>query len=73
MGLSGRHSKRNNGWVLTADRKFNDPFLYYSSWREAPIVANDKQIRIGGIFSVATGRKRRRLLWQRRRILYALE
>ena len=44
-------SKRNNGWVLTADRKFNDPFLYYSSWREAPIVANDKQIRIGGIFS----------------------
>jgi outer membrane protein assembly factor BamB len=44
-------SKQNNGWVLTAERKFNDPFLYYSGWREAPIVANDKQIRIGGIFS----------------------
>jgi outer membrane protein assembly factor BamB len=44
-------SKRNNGWVLTAERRFNDPFLFYSSWREAPIVANDKQIRIGGIFS----------------------
>jgi len=44
-------SKRNNGWVLTAERKFNDPFLYYSSWREAPIVANAKQMRIGGIFS----------------------
>jgi outer membrane protein assembly factor BamB len=24
-------SKRNNAWVLTADRKFNDPFLYYSA------------------------------------------
>jgi len=37
--------------VLTADRKFNAPFLYHSSWREAPLVANDQQIRIGGIFS----------------------
>jgi outer membrane protein assembly factor BamB len=39
------------GWVLTADRKFNVPFLYHSNWREAPIVANDQQIRIGGVFS----------------------
>ena len=37
--------------MLTADRKFNVPFLYHSNWREAPIVANDQQIRIGGIFS----------------------
>ena len=44
-------SKRNNGWVLTADRKFNDPWLFHSSWREAPIVANVHQIGIGGIFS----------------------
>ena len=44
-------SKQNKGWVLTADRKFNAPLLYHSSWREAPIVANDQQIRIGGIFS----------------------
>ena len=44
-------SKQNKGWVLTADRKFNAPFLYHSSWREAPLVANDQQIRIGGIFS----------------------
>src|SRR6184192_3955690 len=44
-------SKQNKGWVLTADRKFNAPFLSHSSWREAPLVANDQQIRIGGIFS----------------------
>ena len=44
-------SKQNKGWVLTADRKFNTPFLYHSSWCEAPLVANDQQIRIGGIFS----------------------
>jgi outer membrane protein assembly factor BamB len=44
-------SKQNKGWVLTAERKFNTPFLYHSNWREAPIVANDQQIRIGGVFS----------------------
>ena len=44
-------SKQNKGWVLTADRKFNTPFLYHSSWCEAPLVANDEQSRIGGIFS----------------------
>ena len=44
-------SKQNKGWVLTSDRKFNVPFLYHSTWREAPLAANDQQIRIGGIFS----------------------
>ena len=44
-------SKRNNERVLTADRKFNDPFFFHSSWREAPIVATDEQIRLGGIYS----------------------
>src|SRR5438874_5705020 len=44
-------SKQNKGWVLTADRKFNGSFLFHSNWREAPIVATDEQIRIGGIFS----------------------
>jgi len=32
-------SKQNKGWALTAERKFNQPLLYYSNWREAPIVA----------------------------------
>ena len=44
-------SKKNKGWVLTADRKFNEPFTFRSSWREAPIVSTDRQINIGAIFS----------------------
>jgi eukaryotic-like serine/threonine-protein kinase len=44
-------SKRNNGWVLTSDRKFNNPMLYYSNWREAPIVAQTWQFSVGSILS----------------------
>jgi len=44
-------SKRNAGWVLTADRRFNAPLLYPSSWREAPIVATARQFSVGSIFS----------------------
>lgn len=44
-------SKQNRGWVLTADRKFNEPMVFYSSWREAPIVGTDRQFNIGAIFS----------------------
>ena len=44
-------SKQNKGWVLTADRSFNAPLLYHSSWREAPLVATDRQFSIGAIFS----------------------
>jgi len=44
-------SKQNKGWVLTADRSFNEPLLYHSIWREAPIVATDRQFGIGAIFS----------------------
>ena len=44
-------SKQNKGWVLTSDRKFNAPMLYYSNWREAPTVATDRQFGIGAIFS----------------------
>ena len=44
-------SKQNDGWVLTSERKFNEPFLFWSNWREAPLVANDQQIRLGGIYS----------------------
>ncbi len=44
-------SKQNKGWVLTADRGFNEPLLFHSNWREAPIVAADREFAIGGIFS----------------------
>jgi outer membrane protein assembly factor BamB len=44
-------SKQNKGWILTADRKFNEPMFFTSNWREAPIVGIDRQQMIGGIFS----------------------
>ena len=44
-------SKRNDGWALTADRQFNGPFLFWSSWREVPIVATVAQFGVGSIFS----------------------
>jgi outer membrane protein assembly factor BamB len=44
-------SRRNAGWTLTAERKFNAPMLFWSSWREAPIVATDRQFGVGSIFS----------------------
>ena len=44
-------SKRNDGWTLTADRKFNITMLFWSSWREAPIVAADRQFEVGSVFS----------------------
>ncbi len=44
-------SRRNAGWALTADRKFNSQFLFSSSWREAPIIATIQQFGVGSIFS----------------------
>ncbi|HEY3661943.1 MAG TPA: PQQ-binding-like beta-propeller repeat protein [Chthoniobacterales bacterium] len=44
-------SKENRGWVLTKDRSFNDPLLYHSAWREAPLIAFGQQLSVGAIFS----------------------
>jgi outer membrane protein assembly factor BamB len=44
-------SKQNKGWVLTSDRKLNEPMFFTSSWREAPIVGTERQFNIGAIFS----------------------
>jgi outer membrane protein assembly factor BamB len=44
-------SKQNNGWVLTADRKFNQPLLFFDNWFEAPLLAQDRQLSVGSIFS----------------------
>lgn len=44
-------SKQNKGWILTSERKFNGPMVFYSSWREAPILASERQVTIGSIFS----------------------
>jgi outer membrane protein assembly factor BamB len=44
-------AKENKGWVLTSERKLNQPLLFYSNWREAPLVATDREFGIGAIFS----------------------
>ncbi|MGI9088674.1 MAG: PQQ-binding-like beta-propeller repeat protein [Chthoniobacterales bacterium] len=44
-------SKENRGWVLTSERKFNAPLIFYSSWRENPTVGVDQQFSIGSVFS----------------------
>jgi len=44
-------SKQNSGWVLAADRKFNNAVLFHSVWRESPAVGTDREINIGAVFS----------------------
>jgi outer membrane protein assembly factor BamB len=44
-------SKKNAAWVLTSDRKLNEPMIFVSNWREGPIAGSDREFRIGSIFS----------------------
>ena len=44
-------SKENKGWVLTSERRFNNPMLFFDNWREAPLLAQDRQTSVGSIFS----------------------
>ena len=44
-------SKRNLGWVLTADHKFNAPMLFTSNWYEPTLAAFDRQSSVGSFFS----------------------
>ena len=44
-------SKANEGWVLTADRRFNGPLLFSSFWRERWAVAIERQAGVGSFFS----------------------
>jgi outer membrane protein assembly factor BamB len=44
-------SKENRGWALTADRRFNQPLLYSSSWREKPIIGLTMQNEVGPFYS----------------------
>ena len=51
-------SRENKGWVLTSERRFNGPLLFFDNWREGPLVAQDRQLSVGSIFSsplVASG------------------
>ena len=44
-------SKQNAGWVLTADRKFNNSLLFRSGWQSPTIEATNRMFRVGSIFS----------------------
>jgi len=46
-------SKRNAGWVLTADRKFNNSLLFHSGEQSqgTAIDATNRMLRVGSIFS----------------------
>jgi eukaryotic-like serine/threonine-protein kinase len=44
-------SKQNRGWALDKDRRFNNALLFSSTWREAPIVAQDRQLSVGSFVS----------------------
>jgi outer membrane protein assembly factor BamB len=44
-------SKRNDGWMLTAERRFNTPMIFWSSWREVPMIAAVQQLGVGSILS----------------------
>jgi outer membrane protein assembly factor BamB len=44
-------SRQNYDWALTADGQFNEPLLFWSGWREAPIVGALQQFGHGAILS----------------------
>jgi outer membrane protein assembly factor BamB len=44
-------SKRNLGWTLTADRKFNATMLFTSSWEQAFLASFERETSVGSIFS----------------------
>jgi len=44
-------SRQNRGWILTAGRKFNAAMLYVSNWREAALLAPEREFTVGSILS----------------------
>jgi outer membrane protein assembly factor BamB len=44
-------SRQNRDWVLTSDRKFNNPMLFISSWFEHGVGGSMREFGIGSIFS----------------------
>ena len=44
-------SRANQGWALTADRRFNTPMTFRSGWREGMALAFARQSGVGSIFS----------------------
>jgi outer membrane protein assembly factor BamB len=44
-------SRQNRNWALTAERKFNSPMIFTSSWREATVTALNLQNSVGPFYS----------------------
>ena len=44
-------AKQNPGWVLTAQRKFNNSLLFRVQWQDANTVAVERMFAVGSIFS----------------------
>jgi len=44
-------SKQNPGWVLSAERKFNNSLLFRTTWQAPVIDATYRMLRVGSIFS----------------------
>lgn len=44
-------AKQNRGWVLTSERKLNEPMIYLSPWREAATSGLDVLASVGSFFS----------------------
>jgi outer membrane protein assembly factor BamB len=42
---------QNRGWVLTRDRRMNEPLSFFSTWHGNWLVAVDREFGIGQIFS----------------------
>src|SRR5205823_8870578 len=48
-------SKQNANWILTAERRFIVPLLFFDGWREAPLVSAYRHFGIGAVFSCPMG------------------
>jgi outer membrane protein assembly factor BamB len=44
-------SKENKGWVLTAERRFNNPLIFFDNWKEGPLVALIRELSVGSVLS----------------------
>ena len=60
-------AKQNLGWVLTAQRKFNNSLLFRVQWQDATTVAVERVFAVGSIFSSPLVANGARLLRQHRR------
>ncbi len=44
-------ARQNRDWILTADRKFNNPMIFRSGWLDAMAIGTGRQFSVGSFFS----------------------